>query len=68
MEGRDPLLRRDKGKRKGGWGSVGLYLDKEKTRDQPLTAGLSLDWDGLLCSRTWGGREPAPGSVTSSEA
>ena len=33
MEGRDPLLRRDKGKRKRGWGSVGLYLDKRKTTD-----------------------------------
>ena len=33
MEGRDPLLQRDKGKRKSVWGSVGLYLDKRKTSD-----------------------------------
>ena len=32
-EGRDPLLQEDKGKRKRGWGSVGLYLDKRKTTD-----------------------------------
>ena len=32
-EGRDPLLPRDKGKRKNGWGSVGLYLDKRETSD-----------------------------------
>ena len=35
MEGRDPLLQRDKGKRTSGWGNIGLYLDKRKT----------LDWD-----------------------
>ena len=33
-DGRDSLLQRDKGKRKRGWGSVGLYLDKRKTTDQ----------------------------------
>ena len=33
MEGRDPLLQRDKRKRKIGNGSVGLYLDKRKTMD-----------------------------------
>ena len=33
MDGRDPLQQRDKGKRKRGWGSVGLYLDKRKTMD-----------------------------------
>ena len=30
MEGKDPLLLRDKRKRKSVWGSVGLYLDKRK--------------------------------------
>ena len=30
MEGRDPLLLRDKRKRKSNWGSLGLYLDKRK--------------------------------------
>ena len=30
MEGKDPLLPRDKGKRKNILGSVGLYLDKRK--------------------------------------
>ena len=33
-EGRNPLLGRDKGKRKSGWGSIGLYLDKRKASDQ----------------------------------
>ena len=28
MEGRDPLILRDKGKGMSGWGNVGLYLDK----------------------------------------
>ena len=37
-EGRDPLLQKDKGKRKRGWGNVGLYLDKRKT----------TDWDGEI--------------------
>ena len=31
MEGRDPLLCKDKVKRKRGWGSVVLSLDKIKT-------------------------------------
>ena len=30
MEGRDPLILRDKGKGMSGWGNVGLYLDKRK--------------------------------------
>ena len=34
MEGRDPLLWRDKRKRKRGCKRVGLYLDKRKTMDQ----------------------------------
>ena len=34
MEGRDPLLQRDKGKRKSIWRSLRLYLDKRKTMDQ----------------------------------
>ena len=63
-EGKDPLLWRDKGKRKSSWGSVGLYLDKRKNlglgwRGIPsLTVGLSLDWGWLPCSRTWGGGDP----------
>ena len=36
MEGRDPLLWRDKGKRKRGLESIGLYLEERKT----------MDWDG----------------------
>ena len=31
MEGRYPFLQRDRGKRKSGWGSIGLYWDKRKT-------------------------------------
>ena len=34
MEGKDPLLWRDKGKRKKAWGNKGLYLDNRKTLDQ----------------------------------
>ena len=30
MEGRNPLLQRNKGKRKSSWKSVGLYLDNRK--------------------------------------
>ena len=62
-EGRDPLLQRDKGKRKRGWGSIGLYLDKRKNHGlgqrkiQSLTEGLSQDWGQLPGSCTWGGEE-----------
>ena len=35
---------------------------------QSLTVGLSPGWGRLPCLRTWGGGEPVPGSVTSSEA
>ena len=34
MDGRDPLLQRDKRKRKRGWESVRLHLGKRKTTDQ----------------------------------
>ena len=53
-EGRDPLLWRDKGKRKRGWGSIGLYLDKRKPRtgtekDQIFNCGTfcGLGWAAL---------------------
>ena len=45
IEERDPLLLRDKGKRKSGWGGIGLYLDKRKKHQAgqrgipPRTAG-----------------------------
>ena len=34
MEGRDPFLQRGKGKRKRGWGSVGLYLGEREMMEQ----------------------------------
>ena len=36
MEGRDPLLWRDKRKRMRGYGSVRLYLDMRKATDQEM--------------------------------
>ena len=39
MEGRDPFLWRDKGKRKSDWGGVGMHLDKRKYWD------WDWDWD-----------------------
>ena len=34
MNGREGSPSVDKGKRKSGWGSIGLYLDKRKTSEQ----------------------------------
>ena len=67
-EGRDPLLQRDKGKRKRGWGSVEQEKNLGLGRIQSLTVGLSLDWGRLPCSLTWGVGEPALGSVARSGA
>ena len=75
MEGSDPLLRRDKGKRKRSWGSIALYLDKREKKTQsrmekdPISnCGLFLGWGQLPGSHTWVGGQPALGWVTSSEA
>ena len=73
-EGKDLLLWGDKRKRKRGCGSVGLYLDKRKTRKrkkwrknqfltQSRVARLSSDWGLQLYTCAWRGRgSPGLGS------
>ena len=65
-EGKDPLLWRDKGKRKSSCGSVGLYLDKRKPwtgteRDLISNCGALLGLGPAALVSHLGRREATPG-------
>ena len=64
MEGRGPILQRDKGKRKSSQGSVGPYLDRKKTSTETERDPISNCWalfrlGPAPCSHTWGGGSQA---------